>query len=80
MIFQDYRRFPFPQSQFLQMAVPKMDEVEGTTVKIRNLDSHVTTEQIQHIFSRFGDVIQTKIMTDRATGLSKVCNIFHLIN
>lgn len=42
-----------------------------TRIHVGNLPSTASTEQLTQLFSPFGDVVETTIITDRDTGQSK---------
>lgn len=44
---------------------------DGVNLYVKNLDESIDEKQLQDLFSRFGNVVSTKIMTDINTGLPR---------
>lgn len=43
----------------------------GTRIYVGNLPYSTTSEQLQQMFSQYGDVVDARVITDRSTGQSK---------
>uniref|UniRef100_A0A6N2M1D6 RRM domain-containing protein n=1 Tax=Salix viminalis TaxID=40686 RepID=A0A6N2M1D6_SALVM len=63
--------FPFPQNT---QQTPAREQAEPNTnlfVSGKWLSKRTTTEGLQEAFSKFGEVVQAKVVTDRTSGYSK---------
>ncbi|KAL9403501.1 hypothetical protein Peur_000473 [Populus x canadensis] len=61
--------FPFPQTT---QQTPAREQAEpNTNLFVSGLSKRTTTEGLQEAFSKFGEVVQAKVVTDRTSGYSK---------
>ncbi|KAG5255115.1 hypothetical protein OIU77_015345 [Salix suchowensis] len=61
--------FPFPQNT---QQTPAREQAEpNTNLFVSGLSKRTTTEGLQEAFSKFGEVVQAKVVTDRTSGYSK---------
>jgi len=47
------------------------DNIKGANLYIRNLPKAATAGDVEQAFAPYGDIVQTRVLTDQTTGLSK---------
>ncbi|XP_061983195.1 organelle RRM domain-containing protein 2, mitochondrial-like isoform X2 [Populus nigra] len=61
--------FPFPQTT---QQTPAREQAEpNTNLFVSGLSKRTTSEGLQEAFSKFGEVVQARVVTDRVSGYSK---------
>ncbi|KAJ6980101.1 organelle RRM domain-containing protein 2 [Populus alba x Populus x berolinensis] len=61
--------FPFPQAT---QQTPAREQAEpNTNLFVSGLSKRTTSEGLREAFSKFGEVVQARVVTDRVSGYSK---------
>lgn len=53
------------------LARPGGEEIKGANLYVRNLPRHYQQMDLERLFQQFGTIIQSRVLTDQATGVSK---------
>ncbi|GAB1606833.1 ELAV-like protein 4 [Argonauta hians] len=53
------------------LARPGGDEIKGANLYVRNLPRHYQQMDLERLFQQFGTIIQSRVLTDQNTGMSK---------
>lgn len=60
------------QHKRIKVAFSRMgDNIKGSNLYIRNLPKTATIEEVERAFAPYGDIVQTRVLTDPTTGQSK---------
>lgn len=60
------------QHKRIKVAFSRMgDNIKGSNLYIRNLPKCATVEDVEQAFAPYGDIVQTRVLTDPTTGQSK---------